>query len=468
MSAGMSDALHYFTVAEASRQIASGNLSPVALTEAYLERIAAIDGKLNAYLLVLADQARAAAREAEAAIRAGRRRGPLHGIPIGLKDIYDTAQVRTTGNSKVMQDRVPSADSTVTRRLAEAGTILLGKLATHEFAVGGPSFDLPWPPARNPWNRSHMPGGSSSGSGAAVAAGLCGAAMGSDTGGSIRGPAALCGLAGLKPTYGRVSRRGVLPLSWTLDHTGPMCWTSEDCALVLQAIAGYDPGDPASADAPVGDYSADLNKGVKGLRIGVVRHFFEKDLEVSADTIAAVDAAIGVLRGLGAIVEEVTLSPLADFHACGMTIMLAEAFSIHADKLRARPLDYGEIARDRMLLGALIEGYDYVDAMRLRRTLCEETAAVLGRCDVLVTTTVPGPAPKIDHVPKYNLIKLPLMTMPWDVTGSPAHAVCCGFSADGLPLSFSVIGRPFDEATVLRVGHAYEQATPWRQRRPAI
>jgi aspartyl-tRNA(Asn)/glutamyl-tRNA(Gln) amidotransferase subunit A len=464
----MSDGLHYFTLAEASHRIASGNLSPVALTEAYLERIAAIDGQLNAYLLVLADRARAAARDAEAAIRAGRRRGPLHGIPIGLKDIYDTAQIRTTGNSRVMQDRVPAADSTVARRLADAGTILLGKLATHEFAVGGPSFDLPWPPARNPWNRSHMPGGSSSGSGAAVAAGMCAGAMGSDTGGSIRGPAALCGLAGLKPTYGRVSRRGVLPLSWTLDHTGPMCWTSEDCALMLQAIAGYDPDDPASANVPVADYSADLNKGLQGLRIGVVRHFFEQDLEVSTDTRTAIGAAIDTLRRQGAAVEDVTLSPLADYHACGMTIMLAEAFAIHADTFRSRPMDFGEIARDRLLLGALIEGYDYVDAMRLRRLLCEETAAALQKFDVLVTATAPGPAPRIDYLPKYNLVKFPLLTMPWDVTGSPAHAVCCGFSADGLPLSFTIVGRPFDEATTLRVGHAYEQATPWRQRRPEI
>jgi len=464
----MSDELHFLTLAEASRRIDGGNLSPVALTEAYLDRIAAIDGKLNAYLLVLADQARAAARDAEAAIRGGRRRGPLHGIPIGLKDIYDTAAVRTTGHSKVYRDRVPGADSTVTRRLGEAGTILLGKLATHEFAVGGPSFDLPWPPARNPWNLDHMPGGSSSGSGAAVAAGLCAAAMGSDTGGSIRGPSALCGLAGLKPTYGRVSRHGVLPLSWTLDHAGPMCWTSEDCALVLQAVAGFDPLDPASADEPVDDYTANLNRGVKGLRIGVVRHFFAKDLAVDPESVAAIDAAIAELRGLGALVEDVTLSPLADYHACGLTIMLCESFAIHADTLRTRPMDLGEIARDRVLLGGLIEASDYVDATRLRRSLCEETASALGKFDVLLTATVPGPAPRIENLPKYNLIQYPLMTMPWDVTGSPAHAVCCGFSRDGLPLSFTVVGRPFDEATVLRVGHAYEQATPWRQRRPSI
>jgi aspartyl-tRNA(Asn)/glutamyl-tRNA(Gln) amidotransferase subunit A len=207
---------------------------------------------------------------------------------------------------------------------------------------------------------------------------------------------------------------------------------------------------------------------VKGLRVGVVRHFFEKDLAVDPEAIAAIDAAIAKLRELGAVVEDVTLSPLVDYHACGMTIMLAEAFTIHADNLRKRPLDYGEIARDRFLLGGLIEGYDYVDAMRLRRTLCGETSAALQRHDVLLTATVPGPAPKIDNLPKFNLIKFPLMTMPWDVTGSPAHAICCGFSSAGLPLSFTVVGRPFDEATVLRVGHAYEQATPWRQQRPSI
>ena len=464
----MSAALHFLTLAEAGRRIADGRLSPVALTDAYLDRIEKLDGRLNAFLLRLDAPARQAAVAAEAAIKTGRRRGPLHGIPIGLKDIYDTAGIRTTGHSKVLADRVPSADATVTARLAEAGSILLGKLATHEFAIGGPSFDLPWPPARNPWNTDHMPGGSSSGSGAAVAAGLCAAAMGSDTGGSIRGPAALCGLAGLKPTYGRVSRAGVLPLSWTLDHAGPLCWTAEDCALVLQAIAGHDPADPASAEVPVDDYTARLDAGVKGLKVGVVRHFYAGDTPVTEDSVAAVDAAVAELRKLGAAVEEVRLSPLADYHACGLVIMLAEAFAIHADWLRSRPQDYGEMCRDRLLLGGLVEGYDYIDALRLRRKLAQETAAALAKVDVLVTATAPSPALRIDGVPKFNLIKLPLLTIPWNVTGSPALATCCGFSANGLPLSFTIVGRPFDEATVLRVGHAYEQATPWRQRRPAL
>src|SRR5690242_20122664 len=265
------------SAAEAGRQIAAGTLSPVALTEAYLDRIAALDGELHSYVLVLRDEAMNAARQAERENRDGHRRGPLHGVPIGLKDIYKTKGIRTTAGSPRFLDHVPDEDAETWVRLRDAGAILLGKQETHEFAIGGPDFSLPFPPARNPWNTAHYPSGSSSGSAVAVAAGLCAAAMGSDTGGSIRGPAAYCGIVGLKPTYGRVSRRGVFPLSYSLDHCGPLTRSVEDCAIMMQALAGYDPQDPASADVPVPNYRTSLTPRLDGLKVGVIRHFHERD-----------------------------------------------------------------------------------------------------------------------------------------------------------------------------------------------
>src|SRR5712664_2092612 len=314
----------FLTIAEAARLIERKELSPVELVDNRLDRIAKLDGKLNSFIRVLGEEARADARAAEVEIAAGKYRGPLHGIPIGLKDIYETAGVATTGHSKVMQDHVPKKDAFSVQRLREAGAIVMGKLATHEFALGGPSFDLPWPPARNPWDTSRFTGGSSSGTGAAVAAGLVLGGTGSDTGGSIRGPAAYCGLAGIKPTYGLISRMGILPLAFSLDHAGPMAWTAEDCGLLLQGMAGHDPEDPASISRPVPDYRAALRGAVKGLRIGLIRHFYERDNEANAATQAAIAAAVQTLEGLGCTVREVTLSPLADWAACGMAIMQCE------------------------------------------------------------------------------------------------------------------------------------------------
>ncbi|MGH7116357.1 MAG: amidase, partial [Stellaceae bacterium] len=317
------------TIAEASRAIADGSLSPVALTEAYLERIAALDGELHSYVLVLRDAALAAARECQA----GSGRGVLRGIPIGLKDIYKTRGIRTTAGSRRYLDHVPDEDAETWVRLRHAGAILLGKNETHEFAIGGPDFTLPFPPARNPWNTAHYPAGSSSGSAAAVGAHLCAAAMGSDTGGSIRGPAAYCGIVGLKPTYGRVSRRGVFPLSYTLDHCGPLTRTVEDSALMLQALAGHDPLDPASVDVPVPGYAAALAPRLDGMRIGVIRHFHEHDAVAdfgagnapSADYLAAFAAACRVLTGLGATLVDITVPPLIDYADTNRLIMIAEA-----------------------------------------------------------------------------------------------------------------------------------------------
>ena len=456
----------FLTIAEAGELIAKRELSPVELVQSRLARIEQLDGKLNSFIRVLSSQALDAARSAETELAAGRWRGPLHGIPIGLKDIYETKGVPTTGHSKVMIDHVPREDAASVRRLTDAGAIVIGKLATHEFAFGGPSFDLPWPPARNPWDTSRFTGGSSSGTGAAVAAGLVLAGTGSDTGGSIRGPAAFCGLAGLKPSYGRISRAGILPLAFSLDHAGPMAWTAEDCAIMLQAMAGHDPADPASADRPVPDYRASLAGQVKGLRIGLIRHFYETDNPANEAIRQGIANAAKVFEDLGCSVRELRLSPLADWAACGLTIMLAEAYAIHEATLRERFTDYGEAFRDRMALAALISGSDYVQALRLRRELVAEFTTAMADLDLVITAAAPSEAPTFDAVSKFAIFERPSLTMPFNVTGSPAMSVCCGYTQAGLPLAFQLVGKPFDEAAVLNAAHAYERATSWRSIRP--
>src|SRR6185503_19229282 len=458
----------YLTIAESARLIAAKELSPVELLDSRLQRIERLDGRLNSFIRVLADEARATARTAEAEIAAGRYRGPLHGIPIGLKDIYETAGVPTTGHSKVMQDHVPAGDAFSVARLRAAGAILVGKLATHEFAFGGPSFDLPWPPARNPWNTDCFTGGSSSGTGASVAAGLVLGGTGSDTGGSIRGPSAYCGLAGIKPTYGLISRMGILPLGFSLDHAGPMAWTAEDCAIMLQAMAGHDPADPASADVQIPDYRAGLQGGVKGLRIGLIRHFYERDNEANTATRQAIDAAARKYAELGCTVRDITLSPLDQWSACGVTIMLSEAYAIHEDNLKQRFTDYGEIFRDRMALAGLITAADYIQALRRRRELVDELDRAMTDLDLVMTAAAPSEAPPIEEVPKFGIMSAPSLTMPFNVTGNPAMSVCCGYTGTGLPLSFQIVGKRFADATVLRAAHAYEQATEWRNRRPQL
>ncbi len=456
------------TIAAAARLIAARKLSPVELAQHCLDRIAALDDRLHSFLLVLRESALAAARAAEAEIAAGSHRGPLHGIPIGLKDIVCTKGIATTAHSKVLKTHVPDADAVVTRRLAEAGTILLGKLATHEFAIGGPSFDLPWPPARNPWNTDHFTSGSSSGTGAAVAAGLILGGPGSDTGGSIRGPAAFCGIAGLKPTYGRISRRGVLPLAYSLDHVGPMAWTAEDCALLLQAMAGHDPEDPGSADMPVPDYRAALTGDIRGLRLGVIRQFYETDTTVNDATRSAIEAAIDTYRRLGAEIRDIRLSPLADYAAANTVILISEAYAVHEAVLRERPQDYGEIFRLRVGAGALYSAADYIQALRRRRELTAELAQAMAGVDLMLTAVAPTEAPRIDEVPKIAPPDRPSLTAPFNLTGSPAMSVCAGFTDAGLPLAFQLVGKPFDEPTVLRAADAYERATDWRNRRPSL
>jgi aspartyl-tRNA(Asn)/glutamyl-tRNA(Gln) amidotransferase subunit A len=457
-----------FTIAEAAQLMADKKLSPVELTQSCLDRVAKLDPALNSFLLVTADRALADARAAEARMMAGTSLGKLDGIPIAHKDIYNTAGIRTTAHSRLLEHNVPTADATTVRLLAGAGTVMMGKLATHEFAMGGPSFDLPWPPARNPWNPNHFTAGSSSGTGAAVAAGLVLGGTGSDTAGSIRNPSALCGITGIKPTYGLVSRSGILPLAFTLDHSGPMAWTVEDCALMLQAMAGHDPADPGSANHPIPDYTAGLNDGVAGLRIGVVRHFHEVDNRASPATIAGIDAGADILRHLGAEVRDVTLAPLMEYHACCFIILLAEAYAVHEPWLTEKFYDYGELFRDRVVMGGFLRSSDYLSAIRRRQELNVQMAAATADVDILITAAQVGEAPLITESPKWAMFDRPNLASPFNLSGYPSMAVCTGYGAGGLPVSMQIVGKPFTEATVFRVGQAYEKATTWRSQRPAM
>jgi aspartyl-tRNA(Asn)/glutamyl-tRNA(Gln) amidotransferase subunit A len=460
--------LHELSIRECGRRLRDGSLTSTALTRHHLDRIAALDGPLHGFNTVAAEAALAEAEAADRALAAGEDKGPLHGIPYGVKDIYDTAGVLTSCQSHLRKDHVPDRDCTAVARLRAGGAVLLGKNATIEFATGGPSDETFFPPARNPWNLDHVPGGSSSGSGASVAAGLCRMSMGSDTGGSIRGPASLCGTVGIKATYGRVSRRGVFPLSYTLDHCGPLAWTVEDAALALQVVAGHDPEDPASADVPVPDYTAGLDGGVDGLRIGFVRSFLGDRDDVDPAVATALDDAAAQLEALGAVVEDVALPPYDLFHAAGRTILLSECYAVHEQDLKTRPELYGRPTRERLMVGAFVRGSDYVQAQRVRRELAQIVERdVFARYDVLLAPSAIKPAGRFDAIPDGPLGPMPMMTIPFNVTGHPAMALCCGFTAEGLPLSMQLVGRPFDEATLFRAGRAYERATDWRARRPA-
>lgn len=446
------------TIAEAARALAGRSLSPVELMRDCIGRIEQHEKTLHAFVALDAEPAMEAARDAEARIMRDGPRGPLDGIPVAHKDIVDVAGLPTTACSRVLAGNVPARDAAVVRRWADAGAISLGKLTTHEFAWGGPSFDLPTPPARNPWSPEHFTAGSSSGTAAAIGAGMILGGTGSDTGGSIRGPAALCGLAGIKGTYGLVPRTGVIPLAWSMDHIGPLAWTVEDCALLLQAAAGHDPEDPGSAARPVPDLVSGLGAGVKGLRIGVVRHFHETDVQVSQATRRGIDEAARIFAELGAELRDVTLPPLGEFWAPGMTLLLGEAFAVHGPSMRAQRDKYGEILRDRLLLGALVTGEHIIAAQRLRRVLAEKVGAVMREVDLLLTASAMGEAPRIDAVDRWIGFKTPSLTIPFNLTGQPALTVCAGLGEGGLPVAIQLAGRPWEDATVLRAGHAYEQA----------
>ncbi len=446
------------TIAEAARSFAARSLSPVELLRACLGRIARHESALHAFVTLDESGAYDAARAAEARIMAGAPLGPLDGIPIAHKDIVDVAGLPTTACSRLLAGNVAEVDAPVAARWRAAGAVSLGKLTTHEFAWGGPSFDLPTPPARNPWNLERFTAGSSSGTGAAIAAGMILGGTGTDTGGSIRGPAALCGLAGIKPSYGLVPRTGVVPLAWSLDHVGPLAWTVEDCALLLSACAGHHPADPGSPRRPTPEMLSGLRWGVRGLRIGLVRHFHERDLLVSPATRSAIDRAAALFGELGADVREVQLPPLQDFTDAGMVILLAEAFAVHAPWLRARRGEYGEILRERLLLGALVTAEDYLRAQRRRRWLTAQVAEVMAKVDLLLTAAAVGEAPRIEEVDRWVGFRLPNLLLPFNLTGQPAMTVAAGLGEGGLPVAIQIAGRFWEDALVLRAAHAYEEA----------
>jgi aspartyl-tRNA(Asn)/glutamyl-tRNA(Gln) amidotransferase subunit A len=469
----MASELCFMTAAQLGGIFRNHQASPVDLVTAMLERIDHLNSRLNAYLTVMADEALAAARQAERDIRAGNYRRPLHGIPVALKDLYWTKGVRTTAGSKVLADWAPAEDATTVIRLKEAGAIIIGKAHLHEFAMGPTNINPHYGPARNPWDTDRVPGGSSGGSGAAVAASLATTAMGSDTGGSIRIPASLCGITGHKPTYGLVSRYGVLTLSWSLDHAGPMTKTVEDAALMMNALAGYDPKDPASANRPVSDFRDALDGKLRGLRIGLPRrHFFD---ELDPEVQWAMDDAIELIEGLGAAVTEVDFSHVQYVPATSMTISWSEAAAYH-ERFVGRLDEYGSETRSRIELGRTILATDYLRALRTRRLIGEEFAAIMERVDLLVTPTIRIPAPRIDECgEKLGMtggadvrMVLSALTRPFNVTGAPALTVPCGFTANGLPIGLQIVGRPFDDMTVLRLGHAYQLATAWHKRMPPL
>lgn len=459
--------LHWATAAELAVEFTARRLSPVEVVDALLERIAALDPSLSVFIHLDAEGARSAARAAEREITAGQSRGPLHGIPVGIKDVIDVAALPTTCHSKIRLDNVARTDAAVVARLREAGAIILGKLSTHEFALGGPSFDLPFPPARNPWNPAHHPGGSSSGSGAGLAAGLFPLALGTDTGGSVRHPASACGVVGLKPTYGLVSRRGVFPLAHTLDHIGPMSRSVADAALMLSAMSGRDPADPSSVEGPGSIPSGELERGVRGLRIGYVRHFHETDIPADPQVAAALDAAAAALAADGATIRTVTLPNLQAFSSVNRIILQAEAWAIHAPWLRDRPQDYGQSARRRLLAGAFLTAEDYVLAQRRRFQMIAAVEEVLRDVDVLLTASSLDPPCRIDDEAELARTYPRQARTPFSLTGHPALAMMSGLSRDGLPLSIQFVGRYFDEATLLRAAAAWERIGGWQTRKPS-
>jgi Asp-tRNA(Asn)/Glu-tRNA(Gln) amidotransferase A subunit family amidase len=463
----MATELHDLSIAELSALIAARKLSPPELVEALIRRVEQYDEQTHAFITPTFDLARRQARHAEAEIASGTYRGALHGIPFALKDIYDTKGILTSGHSRVFIDRIPREDATATTRLYSAGAAMLGKLATHEMAHAGPSFDLPWPPARNPWNLAHFTGGSSSGSGAAVAAGMVPLALGSDTGGSIRGPASLCGVVGLMPTFGLVSRAGVMTNSYTFDHCGPLARTVEDCAIALEALAGYDPKDAGSLRRSIPAYHQAPRRDLHGLRIGVLRHHWEDDIPASEDVRNAMEAALDVLRGLGAELEECRVRPLASYFDVKIIIAETEIFSVHHKDLIARPKDFGADFRSRALPSVLFTANDYVQATREHRRMMVEMEPLYARFDAFVTASL-GEAPRLADYRSVSFWKEPSLLTAWNVTGQPVLQLPNGFGRNGLPLGMQIMGRPFGEETILRVGHAYERATAWHTRRPPL
>ena len=451
--------LHWMTAKAVAAAIAKREMSPVELVNALLDRIERLNPRLNVFIRVEAEAALEEARAAEAEAARGQLRGALHGVPVGIKDIIDVSGLPTTCHSKILENKIARADAVCVAKLRAAGAIILGKLSTHEFAIGGPSFDLPWPPARNPWNRDHHPGGSSSGSGSGLAAGFFPMALGTDTGGSVRNPASACAIVGTKPTYGLVSRRGVFPLAFTLDHVGLLTRTVADNAMMLGVLAGHDSLDPGSAPPPrSADYMKTLEHGVRGLRIGFVRHFHEIDVPADPEVTAGLERVAFTLRAEGASVIDVRLPALGDFAAVYRAIQQSEAWSIHSEWLKERPGDYGRLTRRRLMAGAFMGAGDYVMACRQRSQMIHEVEAALREVDILLCASAMDPACRIDEPEAIERNYVRQARAPFNVTGHPALAMPTVLSRDGLPLSVQFVGRYFDEANLFRVARAWERA----------
>ena len=461
--------LHYLTLAEVSARLADGRLTSVAVTEAALERIAALDGQLGAFVTVTAAHARAAARQADAELARGQWRGPLHGVPIALKDLIDTAGIRTTAGTRVRADYVPTGDATVTTRLAQAGAVMLGKVKLTEGAYAEHHPDVT--PPQNPWSAAHWTGVSSSGSGVAVAAGLCYGALGTDTGGSIRFPSGACGLTGLKPTWGRVSRAGVFALADSLDHIGPMTRTARDAALMLKALAGPDARDPTALRAPVPDYAAALDGDVKGLVIGIDRAYALDGVEpVVAD---AVESLIATLVSLGAEVREVRLPPADELitqwgMACAVETALA-----HLDTFPARAADYGPALRDLIAGGRALPALALGRINQARAAFTGGLTALFDEVDILVAPTLPVSTPTLQGMAEIlggaaGGVEPLRFTAPFNMSGSPSLTLPAGFTPGGLPVGVQLIGRHLEEGLLLRAGDAFQRVTDWHTRHPAL
>ncbi len=461
------DELASLSLRKACEMVRQKTVSPVELTQACLKRIEQINPILNAYITVTAEPALAEARALEAEQQKGEWRGALHGVPIALKDNIDTAGIRTTAGSALFADRIPTEDAEVVRRLKAAGAIFLGKLNLHEFAAGGTTVVTYFGAVRNPWKRTHSAGGSSGGSAAAVAAGLCYGALGTDTGGSVRQPAAYCGIVGFKPTYGRVSNRGVIPLSWTLDHVGPMCRSVGDTAVLLQAIAGQDPGDTTSLEAPVADYSTALGARTSSFRLGLPRALFYDKLE--PEIAAAMKAALEVLGKLTAGAREVSLPAVADLPS----VVSPEMYAYHASSLAKTPQLYQPATRKRLERAREVPAAVYIQARREVERLRRLVPGVFSSVDLLVTPTTSRPPYSLEEALKRDneeIAPVPMLsnTGPFNIFGLPAISIPCGFTSEGLPIGLQISGPPLGETQVLALAHAYQQATDWHQRRPAL
>ena len=465
--------LHYMSAWELSGLIRDREVSPVEVVEACLARIEDTEPTLNSFITLMPEQARDAARRAEAEIGRGNYRGPLHGIPVGLKDLFNTAGVKTTSGTRIYDNFVPDEDCTVATKFGQAGAILLGKLNMHPLAFGPTGENGDYGHMHNPWNPERITGGSSGGSGSAAAAGQCTITMGSDTGGSVRIPAALCGIVGLKPTYGRVSRAGLTPLSWCLDHPGPMVRTVEDAALAMNVIAGHDPRDHVTSAAPVPDYTAALTGDIRGLRIGVVREYFETEIDPAVA--ALTQQAISVLGELGAEIVDVSL-PLYEYaQPISNAILSAEATAAHRDILLSDGDKLYPQVRERLEEGLFISATEYLRAQQARQVFCQQVAGLLENVDLLAGPVEPVTAPRIlerrIEIGGEALPAVPMLTKytrVYNITGSPAISVPCGFGPDDLPVGLHLAGRNFDESTVLRAAYAYQQATDWHTRRPPL